>query len=64
MVITISKPSLPSSCEVDGKPLGGGPLDFRDAGVEDFTFDVVPEARANLLETMERFVQDVRPHLE
>ena len=37
---------------------------YRDAGVEDFTFDVVPEARANLLETMERFVQDVRPHLE
>lgn len=36
---------------------------YGELGVEHFTFDLKPESLANALETMERFVQDVRPHL-
>jgi probable F420-dependent oxidoreductase len=36
---------------------------YRDLGASHFVLDVVPETRAVALETMERFVQEVRPLL-
>ncbi|MBI3992383.1 MAG: LLM class F420-dependent oxidoreductase [Candidatus Lambdaproteobacteria bacterium] len=36
---------------------------YGELGVEHFTFDLKPETLANALATMERFAQDVRPHL-
>ena len=36
---------------------------YQDLGASHFTLDVVPETRANALDTMERFVQEVRPKL-
>lgn len=36
---------------------------YKDTGVEHLVFDVTPEKRAVLLEAMERFAEEVRPHL-
>ena len=37
---------------------------YRDMGVCDFVLDYAPESLALATDTMERFVQEVRPHLE
>lgn len=54
----------------DQPPTQGRPGDiadaikrYRDLGVSHFVLDVVPETRAVALDTMERFAQEVRPHL-
>jgi probable F420-dependent oxidoreductase len=54
----------------DQPPTWGRPGDiadaikrYRDLGASHFVFDVVPETRAVALDTMERFAQEVRPHL-
>jgi probable F420-dependent oxidoreductase len=36
---------------------------YRDAGASHMVFDFVPESLATALDTMERFAQEVRPHL-
>ncbi|MEM7021183.1 MAG: LLM class flavin-dependent oxidoreductase, partial [Pseudomonadota bacterium] len=36
---------------------------YRDLGVSHFVLDLRPETRAVALDTMERFAQEVRPHL-
>jgi probable F420-dependent oxidoreductase len=36
---------------------------YRDLGVSQFVLDVLPESQAVALDTMERFAQEVRPHL-
>ena len=36
---------------------------YRELGVSHFVFDFVPETLANALQTMEQFVEDVRPKL-
>lgn len=54
----------------DQAPTQGRPADiadalkrYRDLGASHFVLDVVPETRAVALDTMERFAQEVRPHL-
>ncbi len=54
----------------DQPPTWGRPRDiadaikrYRDLGASHFVLDVVPETRAVALDTMERFAQEVRPHL-
>jgi probable F420-dependent oxidoreductase len=54
----------------DQAPTHGRPRDiadalkrYRDLGASHFVLDVVPETRAVALDTMERFAQEVRPHL-
>lgn len=54
----------------DQPPTQGRPRDivdaikrYRDLGVSHFVLDVVPETQAVALNTMERFAQEVRPHL-
>ena len=41
----------------------GAILSYREVGVEHFVFDVVPETCEVLLNTMQRFVEEVRPHI-
>lgn len=36
---------------------------YQDVGVEHLVFDVAPEQRTVLMDTIERFAQDVRPHV-
>ena len=36
---------------------------YREAGADHFVFDLVPETLQNTLDTMDRFVEEVRPHL-
>lgn len=54
----------------DQPPTQGRPRDivdaikrYRDLGASHFVLDVVPETQAVALDTMERFAQEVRPHL-
>ena len=36
---------------------------YREAGADHFVFDLVPETLQTTLDTMDRFVEEVRPHL-
>ena len=58
------------SAGTDQLPTQGQPRDivdaikrYRDLGTSHFVFDFVPEARDIALDTMDRFAQEVRPHL-
>jgi probable F420-dependent oxidoreductase len=60
----------PGPPAADQPPTYGRPRDiadaikrYRDLGASHFVLDVVPETRAVALDTMERFAQEVRPHL-
>lgn len=51
-------------------PTQGRPADiiealkrYRELGSSHCVFDLIPESRANALDTMERFAQEIRPHL-
>ena len=37
---------------------------YREAGADHFVFDLIPETVDTALETMHRFAEEVRPHLD
>ena len=63
-------PPAAEPVSLEGWPLEGRPKEiiealkrYEELGVGHFTFDIRPETLETALETMERFVQDVRPYL-
>jgi len=53
-------------CVSEGRPqdIIHGLKRYIEEGVTEFCFDIMNETRSNVLDTMSRFTQEVRPHLE
>ena len=64
-VVFLSGPPSAGQPPTQGRPadIADALKRYRDLGATHFVLDVVPETRAVALDTMDRFVQEVRPRL-